>query len=159
MTASATRRRSFTCRVGAACLTLVAAGALSARLVAAHADSSTYVGGGFNVICSTPGQVADGVPVEQPGVGVGGACFNVPAGATAATVSATDDLGRQPAIAVNGHYPGNTTTPSTVFCEGFGTWAIPPGVDFVGVTTLDPVTSGCSNPTRPLKGTVDVSFS
>ena len=159
MTTTTTRRRSFTYRVGAGCLTLVAAGALSARLIPAHADTSTYVGGGTNLVCWGPGTVADGVPVEHPGVGVGGACFNVPAGATSATVSATDALGGHPAIAVQARSRGVSISPLTVYCEGSGTWAIPPGTDIVGVTMEDPVTSGCSGAPVPVEGTVNISFS
>jgi len=159
MAANATRRRSLTYRLAAASLTLVAAGAVSARLVPAKADSSTYVGGGDNLVCSGPGTVVDGGPVEHPGVGVGGACFNVPAGATSATVSATDALGGHPAIAVQARSRGVSISPLTVYCECLGTWAIPPGTDIVGVTMEDPVTSGCSGAPVPVEGTVNISFS
>jgi len=136
---------------------LVAAGA---GVAPALADSSTYVGGAGGVIaCHGPGQLADQVPIDTPGVGIGGACFSVPPGATTAAVSTSDDLNGTTAIEVSGHYPDQTNTDRTLFCEGSGTWAIPQGVSVLFVTEADPVTSGCTDGAVPVKGTISVSFS
>jgi hypothetical protein len=146
MTASGTRRRL----VG---LALASAGLLAAGVAPALADSATYVGGaGGAFACRGPGD-------DTPGIGVGGACFSVPPGATTVAVTAAEDVSGPTAIRVYGHHPDQTSTGETVFCEGTGTWTIPADVDVVFVATLDPATSGCTGGGVPVKGTISASFS
>lgn len=154
MTASSTTRRRV------AWLAAAAAAVIAVGVGPALADSSTYVGGaGGAFLCRGPGSLNDQVPVQTPGLGVGGACFSIPPGARTVAVTATDDVGGPTAIRVTGHQPDQTQSDGPVFCDGSGTWTIPSNVDIVFVAELDPVTSGCANAPVPVKGTITATFS
>ena len=75
----------------------VALGLLAVGIAPALADSASYVGQGGVATCAIP----VGNTVTVPAAGVGGACFEVPAGATQAAIEAHDDFGPPPVLAVS----------------------------------------------------------
>ena len=87
--------------------------------------------------------------------GVGGACFEVPAGATQAAIEAHDDFGPPPVLAVSfGVFGGYA------LCDGSGTVNVT-GETQMGVFADNTASAvwGCLRPSVPLRGTITVTFS
>ena len=143
-----------------AALAVASAVLLAVGLAPALADSGTYMGGFSGGACENPQDLGNGI--VTPRVGIGNVCFVVPAGATTATVTVTDDVTTPPAFQLSGHAAdGSYIGERTTFCGGEATFPIPPGSYYVWVYTLDPATAmqECGTANVAVKGTVDVSFS
>ena len=154
-------RRSRRACAGAVALAICVGGLLTARFAPALADSADYVGPGVVSACRAPGPLGDPLPpVDLPGLGIGGTCFAIPAGAATVALAVTDDVGSAPpAFIVDARVPGQMFNQGTTTFCGSGTWAIPPGADQLVVRFTDPVTSGCAGSGVATKGTVTATFS
>jgi len=141
-------------------LAVCAGGFLSAHFGPALADSAGYVGPGEASVCRAPGPLSEPLPpVELPGIGIGGTCFSVPAGATSVALVVTDDVtSTPPAFEVDARVPGQMfNVGTTTFCTS-GTWTILTGADTLTLRLVDPVTSGCAGAGVGVKGTVTATF-